>query len=711
MSEQVFVNDGNAYVDTQIGVLHGDAHIYQAGPEPQEQFRVAVNYLHGGLPGLARQRIRAAVLEGGLSSAEVAYHWALAVLSGRRPSDLDDEDFAALEHALSMAGDHPSGRWWRSVGVIQCFVDAVLDVGPDGRGSPDAYAQALHAHAQLPADDRLEIENHLDQFLAHLLRDGVEQRGDEHVRVERMTGERRTRVPKFFEPDPAPPVRKVPLATPPGTAWRPVAGAAAIVLLALWTLLGALSTASVPVTLLVLALLGAGGWYSGRQLVEYAYRKSRQSAKEAELTRGERAAIAQPGTMAPQDGFSDAVTAMIQAAFSSRQPADQTRDAYWQETWGLRACLHGDLVDLYARSGTPATAIAWLVDHHADDIVRRWRAHGLAGFRRDHRPAPLTSPRYLGGLAALAGAAVIATVTLLNFRFFALLLTVGLLYAAIRVGRTGVMVLYGERRRIELDTAEYQVRWAAEKVAHQRRVAHLADRPTDVEMGRWLALDLAYFKRSVMSDCRLTSHDVVTNVALTEAAPGSARARFVGGPFRHSAYTVLLFLLTEGGVRKVEARLEFASGKFVGERRNNFRYEAIVSADVKEVGVRFDDGRPRVLSDDEAYAATRTDKVVRREALMLNLVDRQKIPVLVDHFDTGTVDLLREDPDDLVRLAKDSSGISSAVRVLEAIAVEGRDWIALERNRMYRRQPRRRAVPIPPQSRQLYGSSPVQPWR
>ncbi|MDI6104131.1 hypothetical protein QLQ12_36620 [Actinoplanes sp. NEAU-A12] len=700
-ARQVLITDGNAYVDTQIGVLHGDAHIYQVAGNatPEEQFRVAVNYLHGGLPDEARRRIRTAVMESGLRSAEVAYRWTLAVLSGRRLADLDADDFAALDHAFAMAEDQPSGRFWRCTAVIQRFVGALSDIGPDGRPNPLSCAEAMRCHAELPENDRVEIERHLDQFLAHILEDDAEQHNSERVRAARMAGDRRTRVPKFFEPDPAPPVRKVPVPTPPGTAWRPLAAAAGIALFALWVLLAALAEVSVLAVLLVPVLLGTGGWYAGRHLMERAYLRSRRDAKEAELVRGERSAIERPGNSAPEEGFTETVTAMIDAAFSQRQPADHRRDAFWRETWGLRAALHGDLVDLYAFSGLPAASVAWLVNHHADDIARRWKAGGLDDFRHDRATAPMAPPAFLGGLTALVGAAVISVLTLLGSQFFALLLTAGMLYAAARVGRHGAMVLYGERRRIALDTAEFDRRWEAEQTAHQRRVAWLADRPTDVEMGQWLALDLAYFKRGAMVESRLTSQEVFTHVILTEAAPGTVRARFVGGPFRHSAYTVLLFLLTGGGVRKVQARLEFASGKFVGEQRENFQYRSIVTAKVKEVSVRFDDGQPRVLSDDAE--AVQRDKVVRREALELALFDGSKIRVLVDHFGAETIDRLRESPEDLAGLARESSGVSGALRVLEAVAGEGKEWIALELGRTYRRLARRRSMPSAEQTRRI----------
>jgi hypothetical protein len=108
-------------------------------------------------------------------------------------------------------------------------------------------------------------------------------------------------------------------------------------------------------------LLGAGGWYAGRHLMERVYLRSRRDAKEAELARGERAAIETTRVCAPGESFAEVLTTMIDAAFSQRQPADPRRDAFWRETWGLRAALHGDLVDLYACSGVPVAGLAWLV--------------------------------------------------------------------------------------------------------------------------------------------------------------------------------------------------------------------------------------------------------------------------------------------------------------------------------------------------------------
>jgi hypothetical protein len=259
-----------------------------------------------------------------------------------------------------------------------------------------------------------------------------------------------------------------------------------------------------------------------------------------------------------------------------------------------------------------------------------------------------------------------------------------------RFAQRGAVLLYGERRRLGLDAAEFAQRWAAECAAHERWVGWLADRPTDVEMGRWLDLDLAYWKRQVLGEYRLSNRDIFAHLALTEAAPGSLRARDVGGPFRHSAYSVLLFLLTEGGVRQVKVRLDFATGAFSAEQRTTFRYDAIASVRVSEVGVRYDDGQRRVVSEEQAYALPQ--KIVTHQAFALTLVNGQTIRVLLDTFQGELLDL-RETAEQLAALALDAAGVTSALRILEAVAADGRDWILLERRRLHRRVPAARQMP------------------
>ncbi|WP_328471244.1 hypothetical protein OHA21_06730 [Actinoplanes sp. NBC_00393] len=645
--------------------LHGNA--YAAEPHaltPEQKLEVAIGYLESGAPGEARRRIRALVTEDRYGSAEVAYHWVLALLSGRTLTSLGGGDVARLEHAFAMAERHAGGRWWRCVDTIRALVNALLVVGPDGQPDPRGLGAALRAYASLPDVDRFAIERHLSLALSGVVRDHVEDLNAEHVRISRGEPGRLARVPKFFEPDPAEPVVKTARPAPAQPTVLPLAGGGLLSVAGLALLALAAAETHIVAGVAVFVLVAGGGYAIVRQGVDRAFRRSRQAAEEAEFSHGTRAGFLRPAGDTMRAGFADATNAMIDTVFGVYQPREQhLREAFWQDTRGLRKALHGDLIDLYGVRGVRAGAVRWLVHHHADDIACRWREGTLDDFRRPHRP-----PTPIAGIVALAAAAIVLLWAMSVLTLYALALAAPLLWFGTRLVLRGGLALFGERRRIALDSLEFQRRWAGECAAWQRWVDWLADRPTDAEMGRWLSLDLALWKREVMSEYRLTNRDILTHLTLTEAAPRGRHARYVGGPYRHSAYTVLLFLLTEGGVRQVQARLDFATGTFSAIRRTTFRYSAIGSVRVTEVGRG-------------------------RQAFQLGLISNQTIEVLLDDFAGEPLEQFGEDAEQLAELASDAAGVTSALRVLEAVAADGRDWIALERQRLYRRMPRQQRMP------------------
>ncbi|WP_433831409.1 hypothetical protein ACQP2E_13435 [Actinoplanes sp. CA-015351] len=677
MSTYTNIAEGDASIGVQVGVLHGNAYVYQTAPTatPAEKLQVAVHYLQGGSPREAERRLSALVFEDRFSSAEIAYHWSLSVLSGRSLTSLSSADMNQLEQAFGMADQYPSGRWWRCVGVIRMLVNALLTVGPENQ---QALGQALQAYSTLPETDRQDIERHLSQTLSGVAQDHIEQLNAEHVRQARMAGDRAVRVPKFFEPDPVEPVAKVARAAPAESTWLPLAGGGLLLFLGAVTLVQAAAARSVLAAVTVFVLLAAGGWAVVRHGLDRAFLRSRLAAKDAELRFGTRAAYLGPGGNSLRAGFADAIASIIDTAFASQQPREpQLRDSFWRDTAGLRTALHGDLIDLYGIRGIRPEQVRYLAAHHSEGIAGRWRAGTLDDFRREYRPSA-TPPAFLAGVAALGAAVALVLLSMTAMTFCALVVAAPMLFFGARFAHQGGLALYGERRRLALDTTEFEQRHREERAAYDRWVTWLSDRPTDVEMGYWLALDLAYWKRGVMGDYRLSNRDLLTHLTLTEAAPNARRARDVGGPFRHSAYTVLLFLLTEGGVRQVQAKLDFAGGGFSGERRTTFRYDAIGSVQVTEVGLRFGD-----------------QKLVTRQAFQLALVNGHSIRVLLDDFSDESIDYLRENPDHLARLASDAAGVTSALHILEAVAADGRDWIALEQQRMHRRLPRQQPMPSP----------------
>jgi hypothetical protein len=157
----------------------------------------------------------------------------------------------------------------------------------------------------------------------------------------------------------------------------------------------------------------------------------------------------------------------------------------------------------------------------------------------------------------------------------------------------------------------------------------------------------------------------------------------------------------------------------------SFPYDKIAWAKVAEAGWRFDDGgRHIVVFDDNANVQNRPDETEdedeswdrrfrRREeprdlretpaertakkngngnlsevdslifarALRISLVEKEPIDIIVENFDRGFLDRLRENKAALRELALDNSGVAGALRLLNTIAREGRDWLRLQRER------------------------------
>ena len=217
----------------------------------------------------------------------------------------------------------------------------------------------------------------------------------------------------------------------------------------------------------------------------------------------------------------------------------------------------------------------------------------------------------------------------------------------------------------------------------------LADRPSDVEMARWLDYDKLYVKNLAMNTAGLANRDLIAHAILTEAGYPCMRARVLFGPLRYSRYRVTVFLLTEAGVRQVSLDLDFLDGTLSYQRRTSFRYDAVSSARVTEVEIWLDSGRRSVIALNDAHDGRQSPQEVNSpivsQALRLSLTDGHVVDVVIEDAVGGFLDQLREDKESLLELALDSSGVKNALRVLDSVAAEGRGWIQEERRRRNRR--------------------------
>ena len=415
------------------------------------------------------------------------------------------------------------------------------------------------------------------------------------------------------------------------------------------------------------------------------------------------------------------VASSVNSRFSNEKPPNSAnmREKWWQDTKGLREALAADLKRRYARSGIALNQLDWLMTWHVKQSKERWDRCAL---REDREMLRRAAPH--GALVLLwAVATGVGLVFGLIGAFDA-----GALYGLETVVAMGCGSWLAYAAKLDVYLVGRDIYRAESELAAQRHQAErgewqrwkdvLADRPTDAEIARWLDYDKVYIKNEVMKELGLVNRDIMAHAVLTEGQHLSVRAREVFGPPRYSEYQVTVILLTDRGVAKISKDLDFRKGELTpGEREKVFSYDAISSADVVRVEVQFDGGHRKVVELDDDVAeqsldaqkqASRakpgdseggsqlsvghgpdayqrgvgTDQVVFGQSLRLSLNGGNPVDFVVENFDAAFLDEQRgESAEKLFDLTMDISGMRSAQRMLRAIAMSTREWIAIEQQK------------------------------
>jgi hypothetical protein len=384
-------------------------------------------------------------------------------------------------------------------------------------------------------------------------------------------------------------------------------------------------------------------------------------------------ATVSPGHWVRTD-FVTQIHKLVEARFTEARP--HIEGSWVNDTRGMCEYYKWRFVASFGNAQVEAGALDWLIRWHAQRAAAQWRAGQLFAYRDQLRVPGTAVAIHRLGLGTMGFGAFLMLFGQGGFSAAAVFLAVGGFFAL----KGAVRPVANKRFHAEEDLRARRL-LEEEQRAHAEWVRVLADRPDDAEMAQWLNLDKTFLKTEALRRARLTNRDLVTHVVLNEGAANARRARVMGGPMRYSRYVVLLFLLSESGVREVEIELDFLTGNVHNEQRKSFRYDALAAAEVAEVGVRYADGwRHQIVGD---HSALRQDESVRKRALRLSLVSGQQISVVAEGFE-GLSDEL-ESQTSLQELAFEASGIASALHVLEAVSAEGRDWIAREQERRRRR--------------------------
>jgi hypothetical protein len=634
----------DATVGIQTGFVLGDIY-YQLppNPSPEQTFRLGVKYLQSRMPVVARNHIEEAVARG-YETHEVQFHRLLALLSGRTLRQLGVEDLRSLSAICGrIVWPGRDDAWTSGLRAVLRLIDSLKTA------ETDLMTKELD---ELPPQQRNMILDHLGVLLEGAMEDQMWHRSVERATAGRFAGSRQDRVWIFFEPEPAHPrVRSVrPADIPILVKVSAGIGTAAFVLATANLGRLVLRQPGHPTAILayVVAAVGIAVWVING--AEWHFRRTRMRTKDAELIPPH-----QGTRKAPSDGFTSKVDQYLGKYFGRYVPRD-TSPSYWlEQTVGIRRHLRDELAEIYREQRTDADQIAWLIRHLVSDVRSRWERGTLTAYRAELRtPLRMRFGCVAGLVVAIAGGLWVAPVAVLAAPA-AGTVSILLSVSGCVIGARAWFRINSERRRVEADQIEHDRQRAARQAAFDRWRQKLSRRPSDAEMASWLECDRRLLVNDAMGHYRLKPSHVVAHAFIQAPGTPNKHTRIKSGPWRYTKYRLLLFLLTDDGVRQVDIDLDFEHCVGQVTQRLNYRFDAV--------------------------AAVRVDGVAtQRQTFELTLVNGRPIQVPVTESTTEAIQP-QENPEDISRVTLDASGLSGTLNVLEGIAAEGKEWIKHQRSR------------------------------
>ncbi|MCX4470169.1 hypothetical protein OOK41_07615 [Micromonospora sp. NBC_01655] len=632
------VAQGDAHVDVQAGVVHGDINFYRLPPDssPEEEFAFALNYLDGRVRDQARKLIEKAVA-GGYVTTEVQFYRLIALLSGRTLRQLVPEE---LDHLTAICASLPHlddhDEWAAGLKVI------IRLLAPVSAAETDLVVKEIDALNQRQRDG---IYGHLEALLEGAMQEEMWRQSVTLADSQRTAEDRFTRVWKFFHPTPAPP-RTLPVqpAAIPLRDWLRAGAGAAVFALAVVQLIVPVAARGTldPFLGLLAGLVGLAAFCVGG--ADRYYRGTRLRAKEAQI-RPPR----QRRREAPPGGFARKVDRLFDRYFGRYIPQGTDRNYWLAQTAGIQRHLRDEVVELYREQRIEADRVAWLVRHLVGHVRGQWERDTLTAYRQQLRIPARTKVLHVGGLALLTGGslwvvpAVMASAPLSGTGW--LLLAAASAVPAVRSS----FRIVAERRRVVDDQAEKDDKDTARWAAYHRWCHKLSDKPSDTEMAAWLESDRKVLVDQAMRQYRLRPSHVIAHAFIEAPAPSCKKARYPQGPWRYSRYRLLLFLLTDDGVRQVNIDLDFETAASRTTQRLNYRFDAV--------------------------AAVRIDGIAtRQQTFELTLFNGEPISTRVSEPDNETLQH-DENATKIAELSLDASGLSHTLHVLEGVAAEGKEWV------------------------------------
>ncbi|MGH3661268.1 MAG: hypothetical protein ACRDT8_09810, partial [Micromonosporaceae bacterium] len=487
-----------------------------------------------------------------------------------------------------------------------------------------------------------QVKRHLDAFLTGPIKDKLWAETRDAAKKDQRRNDRAGRVWAYFYPDPARPRVRGPWPMDTGVNDRRLAGAITALFVGAVICLGWLALPDVA-AVVAFPLAVVGGYLAARYGLEWRYRVERLRAKDRDYVGNLRP------RRAPWDGFANRVDRLFDHYFHKYVPRGADRHLWLADTTSIRNTLRDEVVQLYRESRVKDKQVSWLIRHMVNDIKTRWTKGTLFDYRRQYRTPAVTKAACVLGLAMLVPASIwVVGLAVRADPLQGLIASVVALPAGWMAAKRWLWIISEHRRHAE-DEEECERhkddRWDAYQ-RWERRL--LATRPSEEDMERWLDCDRKLLLDRAMRHYKLAWRDVIAHGFLQTPASPYQRARMQRGPLRYSRYELRLFLITADGVREFTTQLNFEHATWHGERRANYRFDAVASIHV-----------------------TKRDL---QQTFELTLVNGRPIEVPVTDSDIGQLEP-GEDPKTLTEVTLDAAGLGYTLHILEGMAAEGKQWI------------------------------------
>lgn len=649
----------SAEAGSTAGIVAESVHnstVYMSAPNdpPARKYEVGCNLLNGGAAAQARDLIRDAIAHD-FDSAEVRFHWVLALLSKRSYRDLNAEERDQLEQTSKELDSFPEDEWKLALSAVCKLLDGMA-------GHDFDTAVALDELFATQPKQRDKIMRHLDLVLTGGMKDRLWLDVRHTAKKDQVSNGRFDRVWAYFHPLPIKPrTRTVAQVsnTDSDQSWCFLGAAVFVLAVGYLGWLVQLRAAPLPMISYLLALFA--GYVAARNALEWRYRTLRLRAKnELYFGQAER-------RRAPEGGFADKVDQSFERYFNKYAPQEENRQEWLAATAGIRNELRDEIVEIYRESRIPIGRVNWLIAHLVLDVRKRWRAGTLFDFQWRYRTALSTKVRCSLALVVVVPAAVVAAVA--AFQAASLPAVVATL-AAVLGGRTAAMRgfhIIAERRRYAEESVEQAQAFKERSAAYDHWKQKLNSvRPDEDEMETWLNCDKTLLLDKTLRHYRLAWRDIIAHSFLLTPAAGTKRARFQGCPWRYSRYDIRLFLVTRDGVREVSTELNFETASFNGEERSNYRFDAVSSVHVATTSAH-----KYTLELTLSNGPTRNIQVTEPD---------EQQPSPEEHIDS------------FIALNLETAGFTPTLHILEGIAAEGKNWIHRDplRNPLRITEPRQR---------------------